>query len=178
MIFHDDNKDTKMAKKFIWKSPLLKNQDSLFRSDCRDMGNNAILNYDEPDRFAVYSLGYYDAAELLALSYLKEERPKDLLVYPIIFLFRHSIELKLKEFIWELNYCFSQNVSFPNSHDLSILWKEFIELFSKKDKKNVKKKSFIDAQIIILELSKEDGFSMTYRYPFDKKEIYRKSQNY
>ncbi|NOT91644.1 hypothetical protein [Ferruginibacter sp.] len=158
-----------MARKFIWKSPLLEKGDKLFRSDCSDMRNNAILDYEESHRFAVYNLGYFDAAELLVMSYIKEERAKDLLVYPIIYLYRHSIELKLKEFIWSLNYCLNQNTNFPTNHDLKNLWVEFIKLYSKKDSKNILKKSFTDAAIIIKQLSDGDSFSMAYRYPLDKK---------
>ncbi|MBL8015621.1 MAG: hypothetical protein JNK26_05590, partial [Candidatus Doudnabacteria bacterium] len=91
--------------KFIWTTSLLKEGDGLFRSDGGDGRNNAILNYGEQDRFAIYALGYQDAAELLTLAYMENDRPKDRLVYPIVFLYRQNIELKLKEFIYGLNYC-------------------------------------------------------------------------
>jgi hypothetical protein len=163
--------------KFIWTSALLKDDDKLFRSDCGDGGNNAILNYGESDRFAIYHLGYQDAAELLTLSYLENDRPKDRLVYPIIFLYRQHIELKLKEFIYGLNYCLDKNFEFPKHHDLLELWIEFISLFSLVEPKNVSKKSFSDAESIIKEFSEYDPNSMNYRYPLDKRGNISKKPN-
>ena len=70
--------------------------DQLFRSDLRDWMNNACLNVMGSGDAYAYKAGYRRGAEVL-IGYVGEiARDQDFLVYPIIFLYRHHIELMLK----------------------------------------------------------------------------------
>jgi len=74
--------------------------DQLFRGDLPDWHNTALLNEmqgaHDPWRYAE---GYKRAAGILVRHVQEDRFGKDLLVYPIIFLYRHHLELALKRII-------------------------------------------------------------------------------
>jgi hypothetical protein len=74
--------------------PWPKKGNQLFKSDA-DWINNACLNFKE-DQLNLYAIGYKRAAELLLEHVKNSGRDQDTLVYPIIFLYRHYLELRLK----------------------------------------------------------------------------------
>jgi hypothetical protein len=90
---------------------LPRNGDQLFRGDLRDWMNNACLNVmGNGDAFA-YKAGYRRGAEVL-IEYVGESgRDQDFLVYPIIFLYRHHIELMLKRIIRRAPYLIAASLS-------------------------------------------------------------------
>lgn len=73
------------------KSP----ESGLLASD-RDWHNNACLNY-MPDHETAYTEGYRRAADILIRHIDETGRDQDFLVYPIVFLYRHHIELQIKQ---------------------------------------------------------------------------------
>jgi hypothetical protein len=75
--------------------------DKLFRGDLRDWNNNACLRGG--DEYA-YSEGYRRGAQLLVQEVGETARDQDFLVYPIVFLYRHHIELALKRIIRQVPY--------------------------------------------------------------------------
>jgi hypothetical protein len=75
--------------------------------------------------FGSYASGYQLGAIQLLDSAIKEPGHRDFLVYPIVFLIRHYIELRLKEFIQGLNYCSQQTRDFPTGHNIVNLWADF-----------------------------------------------------
>ncbi|HEX6983003.1 MAG TPA: hypothetical protein VF181_09600 [Balneolaceae bacterium] len=112
--------------------------------------------------------GYADSYQASALSLidtaLEEQEFKDLHVYPIIFLIRHYLELRLKELIIGLSYCKSQNRHFPKTHDIQHLWSKFKQSYSEIGE-NTNDKRFKSVDKLIKEMSKVDPNSMTFRYP-------------
>ncbi len=71
-----------------------------------------------------YEEGYRRAAELLIKHIAETSHDQDTLVYPIIFLFRHAIELRLKSILQNLNKLGERKHGVPTHHDLSKLWAE------------------------------------------------------
>ena len=69
----------------------------LLASD-NDWHNNACLNY-MPDHGTAYTEGYRRAADILIKHIDESGRDQDFLVYPVLFLFRHHIELIIKQII-------------------------------------------------------------------------------
>src|SRR5690348_5019041 len=63
----------------------------------REWFKNAVVGWRR-DPADLYADGYFDAAELVATSALSGRR-KDALIYPLCFLYRHSLEVALKEVI-------------------------------------------------------------------------------
>lgn len=67
--------------------------DRLFRGDLRDWINNACLNVMGNGDAYAYKAGYRRGAEVLIDYVCQNGRDQDFLVYPIIFLYRHHVEL-------------------------------------------------------------------------------------
>ena len=63
-----------------------------------DWHNNACLNY-MPDHGTAYTEGYRRAADILINHIDESGRDQDFLVYPVLFLYRHHIELIIKQII-------------------------------------------------------------------------------
>ena len=67
----------------------------------KDWWNNARINHGGliSNKWEVYAMGYKIATETLVDKVLSEQTNQDHLIYPIVFLYRHYIELRLKEII-------------------------------------------------------------------------------
>src|SRR5262249_43699545 len=71
--------------------------DILFRGDLPDGNNNAVLNSPIDHNRYAYSEGYRRGARLLVQYVAENHLDQDFLVYPIVFLYRHHVELVLKD---------------------------------------------------------------------------------
>jgi hypothetical protein len=101
--------------------------DKLFRGDLRDWQNNACLG--EGDEFA-YREGYRRGAQALIRVVENTQIDQDFLVYPIVFLYRHHIELALKRIIRQSPYLIERPLTKIESvhldqHRLDWLWQDF-----------------------------------------------------
>lgn len=99
---------------------------------------------------------------------MKGVRYQDALVFPICFLYRHYIELRLKEIITSGRSFLDENDTFPQHHKIQHLW-ELAKTITKKvffDKKEPLDLSI--AEHVISEFSKLDPGSFAFRYPVDK----------
>ena len=119
----------------------------------------------------LYADGYKKAADIL-IEYIKNKKVNaDFLVYPIIFLYRHSIEINLKIICEKgdklFGFHFTKN--FFISHNLIKYWDECkkicINLFPKAS--NAFKNKLNNIERIIKELDKVDHKSITFRYHKD-----------
>jgi len=94
----------------------------------------------------------------------------DLLVYPILFIYRHIIELQLKSLL-ALGHQLDGS-EFPekemNSHNLNILWRKFSEYIHKHYPQETKEDSFISVQRIINQLHQTDPSGFAFRYHTNK----------
>jgi len=86
---------TKEQHELLLGLPPPRKRDILFRSDPDDIGANASLNF--PDSEFLYAKGYRTAAGLMAKQVFETAgADKNVLVFPILCLYRHYIELLLK----------------------------------------------------------------------------------
>lgn len=60
-----------------------------------DWHNNAMLGWT-PFRWDIYAAGYKDAADVLITALAAQKAPIDSVIYPLVFLYRQGLELKLK----------------------------------------------------------------------------------
>jgi hypothetical protein len=118
-----------------------------------------------------YSNAYMEAAERLVQTF--HQRSYNTITLPIVFLYRHYIELKLKELIDLGNKRYSKP-STPHldrilkGHRIDHLWYELKPLLQQAHP--VEKNDEIEAvEACIMELSKVDEGSFSFRYPVDKK---------
>jgi hypothetical protein len=83
---------------------------------------NACLNFSPWDGVYPYGVGYRQAGEILLRWVLDQQSDQDFLVYPIVFLFRHHVELMLKQIIVLAARFRGEYVDFPHGHSLGCLW--------------------------------------------------------
>ena len=142
--------------------------ESLFKPDYNSW-RTAQLVYSE--YFDIYAIGYKRAADMLIERVHEEQIPLDIntLVFPIVFLYRHYLELRLKSIIKE-GYAI-EGKAVPEKHmhhDLSNLWNKANELRIKSGVEIEKKdQSFVRSRLD--ELSEIDPSSQAFRYPTRRK---------
>ncbi len=136
----------------------------LFKSDSRDYQNNACLNYDNDMTYA-YIAGYKIAADNLVNnmdSYL------DWQVYPIVFLYRHYVEIYLKGEIEAGNLLLGTEYNKRN-HNLNALWTEVKRIAKEIWDKEFPEKDFEFIDHVIREFEKYDVNAESFRYAKTKK---------
>ena len=140
------------------------------------------------ESYSGYAERYKDAFNILTAVIPDSSYNKDQLAYPIMFLARHIIELRLKELI---QLCNGERVIFYKKpkckllklldslkcksvpketkkqkeppHSLSSLWHEFDKLYL-----GEKNKQYLKVGSLINELNRFDSKSDTFRYPIHK----------
>src|SRR6185437_9751000 len=101
--------------------------DVLVRSDLPDL-SNACLNIQNGG-YLPYAEAYLRGTHRLVQHVIDAQRDQDFLVYPIVFLYRHHIELILKDILRRVPYLTSTKPSEAetrhlNSHSLHELWQD------------------------------------------------------
>jgi hypothetical protein len=109
--------------------------DVLFRGDLPDGMNNACLNMGGEGDSIVYTEGYRRGALRLVEYVVENQREQDFLVYPIIFLYRHHIELALKRIILRSPYLIERPLTEKEEnhlkrHRLALLWQDLKSILS------------------------------------------------
>lgn len=140
--------------------------DKLFLNDLPDWNNNAWI-HKPSNKFSLYADGYIEGARKLVDKCLNEQQGHDTLVFPIIFLYRHYIELRLKELIIGLNYLNDKGETLSQTHNVVNLWNDFEKKYSiiSTDRSD----EFKQTERLIKEFSSIDPKSMAFRYPIDTK---------
>lgn len=137
----------------------------LFKAD-DDWQYNACVNWAS---WEVYAGGYKEAADRLVRSILQNRMSLDALIYPVVFLYRHWIELRLKEIISQGSILLRKPELAPMSHDLQKLWQParivMTELWPEAD---VTELALVDNSIE--EFNKVDPTSTVFRYMRDKQQ--------
>jgi hypothetical protein len=112
--------------------------------------------------------GYKVAADLLVQHTETQAWRRRKLVYPIVFCYRHFLELTLKGILEE--YGAMGNVS-PNwtHHRLEDLWRDFRALLRNLDSDNPEEQGTDAVEQCIAEFAKIDPVSETFRYPKGRK---------
>lgn len=123
-----------------------------------------------------YIQGYKLSADILVDHLYREDArwnkdEHDLLVFPILFMYRHVIELQLKSLI-KIGYKLDSSV-YPetemNCHDLKVLWDKFSHYIDRLYPQEKKEESFNSVQKTIKQLDKMDPKGYCFRYNKDKK---------
>ena len=130
---------------------------------------NACLNYGL-DSWYAYAKGYRLAAEALTQRVRDTHRDQDLLIWPVMFMWRHHLELKLKSLSRSATSLLKQHWSPSDSHDLSQLFGDTCVLMEQvyaslgEDYPRARARSLRSA---FARLKRIDAKSMVFRYPVD-----------
>lgn len=131
------------------------------------VGENGFPGYWE------YAKGFSQAASILIDMVLRERGLKysvDMMVYPVCFNMRHSVELRLKDAILGLiriEKCRCRNLQFDfvGSHDIGNIWTFFAENSTSVDDRYEPIVSRLDKRIA--DIAEVDATGQTFRYPLD-----------
>jgi hypothetical protein len=139
--------------------------DKLFASG-EDWWHNACLNHYSDD-WELYIGGYRMAGDVLVNHIKETHRNQDFLVFPIVFVYRQYLELRLKKLIRECRTLFDEQPDFPKVHDLDKIWVVCRHLFLNLEPKvELKDLEAIDESI--KQFSEIDPSSESFRYPVNK----------
>jgi hypothetical protein len=140
--------------------------DKLFSSG-DDWWNNACLNYNIDD-WELYIGGYKKAGEILVDYINNKHCDQDFLVFPIVFVYRQYLELRLKKLIIDCGRLFDEQQDFPKVHELDKLWVDCKRLLRKlKPKPELKYLEAVDESI--KQFCELDSRSEAFRYPVNTK---------
>lgn len=113
--------------------------------------------------------GYWEAAQLLsqvAVSGKLDPTESDRLVFPIVFLYRHALELKLKELVSEEGD--ASDTDNLHNHDLQQLWEKARAILEKRPHGRTEPYAS-RCDDVIVSLHGIDKRSTAFRYAADKK---------
>jgi hypothetical protein len=113
-------------------------------------------------------MGYKLAADELVSYVLTTTSHQDSLVFPICFLYRQYLELRLKEVIQSGRKLLDEPGNFPQHHDISKLWQIVVPILKKAFKDEAEPFDYSAAEHVVTEFSRLDPGSFAFRYPTDK----------
>jgi len=118
-------------------------------------------------RLVLMTEGYKKAADLMVEEAERDTVERSWLVFPILFNYRHFLELSLKYQLATYGPTVDVEPNW-NCHKLEVLWAEFLEML---ERYGTEDPDEVDPVVggIILEFAKIDPGSYSYRYPVDKK---------
>ena len=140
--------------------------ESVFCSD-DDWQANACLNWSH-DPIELYAIGYKEAGNRLVEFVLTNTRAQDILIYPIVFLYRQYVELRLKEIIKEGRILLEEGNDFPKHHKIWDLWCVAKNISIKVFENENEPPELDYAEHVIKEFSQIDPDSFAFRYPTTK----------
>lgn len=131
-------------------------------------GNNwsLIWHPTTPTQWHIYAEGYHTAAENLYALWKASRCCPDYLVFPMVFLYRHYVELRLKELIQAADSLLELPRDWQCNHNLVDLWNllrpRITQIWPDEPERDSK-----NAGRLISELSAHDKTSSVFRYPVD-----------
>ncbi len=129
---------------------------------------NACLHVT-PEGWDTYAEGYKRAGDILVQYVVDNGRDQDFLVYPVAFLYRQYLELRLKELILVGSRLLGKDADIPMEHDLEKLWRKARLNIEKVWPHSQTTKAHLDAvEERLKELCGVDPGSDAFRYPEDK----------
>jgi hypothetical protein len=140
--------------------------DVLFQEDA-DCSHNAFLNLGGK-QWGSYASGYKEAADVLVLRFLEDPQGLDALTYPILFLYRHYLELRLKELIVDGQRLLHQLIDFQDQHALVRLWHPCRKILSEIWPKEPAV-TWDSVEKLLKEFDQKDPDGMCFRYPVTTK---------
>ena len=132
-----------------------------------DGWNNACLNYGGSN-YEAMCIGYFRAADELSARVIRECRGQDTLIFPIAFLYRHYVELRLKQAIAFGQRLVGDEILVPNDHRLINLW-HIAKRLLERIEPEASKTGLKEPESLIKEIDKIDPEAVAFRYSRDKK---------
>lgn len=156
----DGLKKQKLSYKALSKS------DNLFKEESFSSPSAWIAN--PADKKIIYSEGYKNAALLMMQKCRESESSNNILVYPLVFLFRHFLELRLKELIVVSKELANPDIKLEMNHNIMKLWNQFKMQLLTIEPKTTDEEELKNIERLLNEYHQIDSNSQSFRYPTDK----------
>ena len=126
---------------------------------------NACLNwYHDPTE--MYIIGYKEAADSLVDSIANRKGSADSLIFPIVFLYRHYVEIRIKSLLHDGSRLLDREHKQKSEHQLSKLWPKVRSILDELWP-NDEVGDFKAMDSFIAQFEEVDPRSTTFRYPKD-----------
>jgi hypothetical protein len=132
-----------------------------------DWENNACLNCGT-DQWGPYITGYDRAAEILASHVQSGGRDQDVLLYPIVFLSRHYLELLMKRTLLDAQDLLDRPRQLRGDHNLTAMWQHLRPLVLAIYPAD-QPAELAQLDSVVSSVGELDKSSFAFRYPMDKK---------
>jgi hypothetical protein len=136
-----------------------------------DWTNNAVLHIRQPvtaeaaaEELYAYVEGYRLAADALVEHVMRTGIKQDLLVYPVVFLYRHWLELSMKDIIRLARPLCGEPPTYRPQHNLGVLWTCCEELLSKIEPR-IAKDDLHPVRNVVAQMEAVDPTGEGFRYP-------------
>lgn len=116
----------------------------------------------DPNQWHRYAEGYKEAAERLFASWLALS--DDCLVFPLVFLYRHYAELRIKELLLSAGRFLDLSIEWKRNHEIEALW-HILSPILQRIFQNEPERDLQNAERLVLELATLDASSFEFRYP-------------
>jgi hypothetical protein len=118
-----------------------------------------------PCQWHRYAEGYREAAERLYASWCALSH--DCLVFPLVFLYRHYVELRVKELLLSAVGFLDLPENWKQNHDIAALW-HVLKPLLRQVFPDEPERDLLNSERLMLELATRDPSSFEFRYPESK----------
>jgi hypothetical protein len=119
------------------------------------------------DTHELMTEGYLRGARRIIDSLSGDGREADFLVYPVVYLYRHWFELRLKDIIQGGRILLQEGSGYPHNHGLHHLWPIARALMEKVWSESERPPQFDLINAAVADFRKFDSDSQSFRYPFN-----------
>ncbi len=124
------------------------------------------------DAWYAYTSGYRRAAELITDALRERPHDQDILIFPVLFLWRHHLELRLKAIARSASWLLGQDWKATKEHDLGQLFAAAMPLVERcfaEFAETLPREQLAQARNALVALRSVDAQAMAFRYPEDLK---------
>jgi hypothetical protein len=154
------------------QAPLLQQQyrqNDLFRPATPTDFNACVGSNGGPYNFQDYALGYFEAGSRIVSSLMSDQWMLDIIIYPLVFTYRHGIELSLKDLAVQLPLVWDEESEVRLTHVLSDNW-ESIKTYLNREQEFDPENTLIDqVDTILKDFLEIDETGQVFRYPTDRR---------
>lgn len=150
------------------KAPTYKHND-LFRPGPVTALNACVGRNGGPYDFYAYSRGYFRAAELLAETLIEDGHLIDLVVYPLVFTYRHAAELAIKDLVRLLPRLWDEKREAEFSHKLLDNWNNARPYLKRAPVFDPDDPAVDEVDKVLLDLVEIDPEGAAFRFPEARK---------
>ena len=124
-----------------------------------------------PYNFSAYSRGYFEAGKRLVGSLVENQSLVDIIVYPVVYIYRHAIELGLKHLAYRLPPFFDKKEPIKLTHNLIDNWILVLEYLEQLPDGGNDPEPIQIVDKVLKDLVQLDPKGETFRFPQSRNEV-------